>query len=317
MNKRPYNDDENQNQRPSKTNVMQWQTSHVSIFLAENGFEGLSSRFGKNGIDGPTLLKLNDADLKELGAAIGERKRILTCIESLNSENTDEPRDRPDISSHEQDFNRLVASGYFSLRNSPHSGATKRSGKDIKLIYDADIKDLDCISSTYLLCFGCSRLDKERSYLYIRENSIESNVAISHCCCVFGDGVFGKVNKSDFVYVQYFDRPPHATSCCQLHPRFKFPIFCTSGSPKYVVLETGIMLCCIKISCGESVVLQSFDRCCLCWPNYATKSANCCGLCGPIYGNPIVYSHLFLQPKKAWDFVQVASAASIGTMMRE
>ena len=42
--------------------------------------------FQENGIDAETLLKLTDADLKELGMArLGDRKRILAAIEELRA----------------------------------------------------------------------------------------------------------------------------------------------------------------------------------------------------------------------------------------
>jgi hypothetical protein len=81
----------------------------------------------------------------------------------------------------------------------------------IQIIYDAELRDLPMCETLDLLCYFCSFYDKSRSYLYIRENSIESNVAFK-CCC-------GLVGEQDSVSVMYFDRKPFKRTCCENDPK--------------------------------------------------------------------------------------------------
>lgn len=52
----------------------------VSRWLAEQGLGHHAEVFAKNGIAGDVLRELTDADLKELGLNLGDRKRLLKAI---------------------------------------------------------------------------------------------------------------------------------------------------------------------------------------------------------------------------------------------
>ena len=55
----------------------------VSRWLAEQGLEQHAEAFAQNGIAGDILHELTDADLKELGLNLGDRKRLLKAIAAL------------------------------------------------------------------------------------------------------------------------------------------------------------------------------------------------------------------------------------------
>jgi class 3 adenylate cyclase len=55
----------------------------VSRWLAEQGLGHYAEAFAKNGIAGDILRELTDADLKELGLNLGDRKRLLKAIATL------------------------------------------------------------------------------------------------------------------------------------------------------------------------------------------------------------------------------------------
>jgi hypothetical protein len=88
-------------------------------------------------------------------------------------------------------------------RSYPHpkkSGATKPlNPNSIKIFYNAEIKDISCMTKLWLCChpsYCGSTMDIDRSYLYIRENSLEGNIATKSLCC----------GKQDVTFVDYFDR---------------------------------------------------------------------------------------------------------------
>ena len=60
----------------------------VSRWLAEQGLGHHADVFAKNGIAGDILRELTDADLKELGLNLGDRKRLLRAIAALDTELT-------------------------------------------------------------------------------------------------------------------------------------------------------------------------------------------------------------------------------------
>ena len=61
----------------------------VSRWLAEQGLGHHAEVFAKNGIAGDILRDLSDADLKELGLNLGDRKRLLKAIAALAAGSTD------------------------------------------------------------------------------------------------------------------------------------------------------------------------------------------------------------------------------------
>ena len=61
----------------------------VSRWLAEQGLGHHAEAFAENGIAGDILRELTDADLKELGLNLGDRKRLLKAIAALDAASTD------------------------------------------------------------------------------------------------------------------------------------------------------------------------------------------------------------------------------------
>jgi class 3 adenylate cyclase len=57
----------------------------VSRWLAEQGLGHHAEAFAQNGIAGDILRELTDADLKELGLNLGDRKRLLKAIAALDA----------------------------------------------------------------------------------------------------------------------------------------------------------------------------------------------------------------------------------------
>jgi class 3 adenylate cyclase len=68
----------------------------VSRWLAEQGLGHHAKAFAENGIAGDILRDLTDADLKDLGLNLGDRKRLLKAIAALDQEPA---RDRTEASS--------------------------------------------------------------------------------------------------------------------------------------------------------------------------------------------------------------------------
>lgn len=197
-------------------------------------------------------------------------------------------------------------------RQTPHSGSTARENRDsIKIVYDAELKDLPLCQQISLLCACCSIYDKERSYLYLRENSMESNVVIAPCC--------GYCTDLDFIDVTYFDRPPFAKQCRTGPCPFCCCLF-TCDQPKVELVDNSCLCffqqvdpCC----CGKQVVLMPFETfpipCCCC-VNRVGWCDNCCGCCGPITGNPKIFSPFRPQPLDAVAFVAAVQRKMLGTV---
>lgn len=169
----------------------------------------------------------------------------------------------------------------FSRRSEVVGLAKKANPGAIDIIYDAELAE-----PKHGWC-GCNNgmMNKERSYLYIRENSVETNVAVDRGCCGCG-------KPRDNVKVMYFDRHPF------LEPA------------KLEILETGFMCCFHKFLCGEKLVVMPFERLpfpCCCQKN-RTKGF-CCGACGPIAGNPSVFEIFQPQPQNPEEFLTMLAAA--------
>ena len=163
----------------------------------------------------------------------------------------------------------------------------------ISIKYNAEIEDPSCCFKCVACCGclpvytgvcplapPCSYFDKERSYLYIREGSLEANTSLDNhcaptcCCCTFDDNV----------YVNYFDRAPYAIKGC-LCP----------AVPKLEIYDPACMLCCVKFDCEccfgpKQVVIMPYEKCCLCCPNRTCWCHNCFGCCGQPDGNPLYYN---------------------------
>lgn len=152
-----------------------------------------------------------------------------------------------------------------------------------------------CMEKTGYLCF-CMAWDKERSYLYIRENSLEANISRNYCCCIPG------YMSVDTTWVTYLDRHPFRSNKCVNC------LCCASGEPRAEIIEPGRMCCCIHCPCSlcnrRKVVMVPFQTYHCCRDNHVTWCHNCCGCCGKPSGNPLFTVDIVPQPKDADLFVQ-------------
>ena len=151
-------------------------------------------------------------------------------------------------------------------------------------------------------------MDVKRSYIYLRENSIERNVAVE-CLCPL------PLCKKDLVTVEYFDKIP-----------FKRPIkkcggMCPSEYPRVEFMQPGYTCCGTNLrGCGglcetyyaqcdpDRVVVMPSEMCpcpCCCQANRITMVDNCFDLCGPVSGNPKLFYPFSPQPKDPKAFVAV------------
>jgi uncharacterized protein YfeS len=60
----------------------------VARWLAEQGLSHYAEAFAQNGIAGDILCELTDADLKQLGLNLGDRKRLLKAIATVDARPT-------------------------------------------------------------------------------------------------------------------------------------------------------------------------------------------------------------------------------------
>lgn len=199
-----------------------------------------------------------------------------------------------------------MSSTSFNMGNgdrvTSHSGMTHRQNQDhIKIVYDAELKNPGLFERFKLALHCCSIYDTKRSYLYLRENSLESNDATSLCC--------GACPAIDYVNVSYFDQSPYKKEC-KPNPSPCCFLFNTD-QPKLEVFTQGCLCCCVPINCGQKAVVMPFEHfpfpfCFI--PNRVGWWSNLCGLCGPISGNPIITSPFSPQPKDASAFVEIAQS---------
>jgi len=193
-------------------------------------------------------------------------------------------------------------------RESPHPGSTALKSNDrIEILYDAEVKNVRFFEKLYFCCFGCKKFNKERSYMYVRENSLETNLAVSCICC--------EKWISEDTRVWYFDRKPFkptSVHCCHV------PCPCMGKThPKLEVSETGCWCCCQRIVCCSSVVVMPFEVCpfpCCCIGNRVTHGIcncwACCKLQGGLDGNPKWAMSFTPQPKDPWAFLKAFGDAA-------
>eukprot|EP00930_Biecheleria_cincta_P027656 TRINITY_DN19390_c0_g1_i1.p1 TRINITY_DN19390_c0_g1~~TRINITY_DN19390_c0_g1_i1.p1 ORF type:complete len:217 (+),score=17.95 TRINITY_DN19390_c0_g1_i1:68-718(+) len=167
------------------------------------------------------------------------------------------------------------------MRTSSIAGKIQTKAKDSIGFDDLELKGPSCLQA---LCYKltCTRWAKERSYLRVRENSIESNWALHPCSCL------PCTWACDSVYVAYFDRAPFVQSCLAK------TCCCLLGGPNIRIVEPGMMICCqkceCKCCCAQQAVVSPCDKFCLCaCPNEVCWLHNWCGFCGPIDGNPLCF----------------------------
>ena len=179
----------------------------------------------------------------------------------------------------------------------------------VTVIYDAETVDPSCLASCLMACC-CTALDKGRSYLYLRNGSIESNDANRDKCVCTPDACLRLCFPlADDTKVEYFDRSPYkAHGCCCNQ--------CCVKVPKLEITKGGCMCCfqhcagCASCGCRDAVVLMPYEVCappCCCCTNRVGCCQNCCGLYGPVTGNPLYYDPFnHPQPKDVQAFVDVA-----------
>ena len=154
---------------------------------------------------------------------------------------------------------------------------------------------MDCADKCALWAI-CHAYDLERSYLYLRENSIETNVAmvpmfpLSIC-----------VPQWDNTNVTYFDRKPYKP----------YKVCCIQQTPKLEVMKGGCMVLFqrVQICTKDKVVIMPNENMpppCCCSKNRVTPCDNCFGLLGGVTGNPKFVYPFMPQPKDAAGFVEVA-----------
>ena len=186
-------------------------------------------------------------------------------------------------------------------RQNRQDGATRlKNPMMMRIKYNAELAEPNmcfkcmgvcgCFPCLGIFAPPCSFYDMERSYLYLRENSIESNVNINN---YVGDCL--GCPTADFVTVSYFDRPPYAVSGC----------ICPTV-PKLEVVDTSCYFCCMRCEGDKFVSIMPCEYYCLCCHNRTNKCSSYCGLCGPVEGVPIFYSGFYPQPENTEAFVAMA-----------
>lgn len=202
-----------------------------------------------------------------------------------------------------------VAPSGVGMRVTPHPNPRK-DANNMAIVYDAELAKLDCCTE-YAMTMACIKYDRERSYLFLREHSLETNIAFRPCLGMCGDDFCGADCRAmDAVHVQYFDRPPFDKS---------YFCFCIPhGQPVLEVVDGGFMCCCTKLECcGKQVGLMPFETTpcfplALCGisfcdkPNRVVPWDNLFGLMGPVTGKPLVYLPFAPQPADAESFVAAA-----------
>jgi len=149
-------------------------------------------------------------------------------------------------------------------------------------------------------CLFASSTAIQRQYIYVMENSVESNYPSSficcpaNCCCPVQDSI----------HKVYYDRGPwdvqdcaHSCGClkgsayAKAGPR-KMVCCCQDCCQCYNEYSEGMCSCC----CGEVISIVPFETYYCCCPNKANFCMNCCGLCGVKSGEPCImygyYRHL-------------------------
>lgn len=184
-------------------------------------------------------------------------------------------------------------------RSRAQSGRTRLRCQDkLDIIYNAELESSccePCHGFPFCLFYWhfVPQLDQERSYIYIRENSIEYNKAIKYAC--------GPGGTTDNINVIYFDRTPFNKSCCLPVASASHVGVYAVSTPKIEVMKIGHMCCCIpcKPICSnpETVVItygknRPMPWCCC--TNEAEACDNCCGCFGPLSGNPVFYNAMHL-----------------------
>jgi len=138
----------------------------------------------------------------------------------------------------------------------------------------------------------CPCVDRSRYYLQVHENAVEKNVPIGLCSTLCW-------TKSDMVMKQYFDRGVYDQQGCARS------MGCIRGAPVAFANEVTYVCCCADCPscmnqcmschcascCGERVRVLPYEQYCCCCPARSCFLNNCCGLCGPKTGEPLLLMH--------------------------
>lgn len=185
----------------------------------------------------------------------------------------------------------------ISDRTSAQRGATRLSDPShIKIWYNAELADPPCYLK-YVQCLQGVVFDKERSYMYLREGSMETN-QVNKCCIKALESCY---RQPDCISIVYFDKPPYQ--------KYKTCFGCCSFDPSIEKVDNAYLICCQKVTCHQACVggdYMSFvplDKFCCCFPNKVNWCCNTCGLCGSPDGNPLIHLPFPMQPKDVEGFV--------------
>lgn len=162
----------------------------------------------------------------------------------------------------------------FVDRRSPQGGATSlRHPSAIQIIYNAEIRSFP-YARQVCLCLMCRCYDRSRSFLYLRENSIETNEGATHICGCLAECILDVVACPLQLAWDCF----HLFACCftgcsaKTFLRSWYPFFkladdnvslvhfgrnffhaTTEGcccvqinTPKLEVMDKGCMICCVR-----------------------------------------------------------------------
>lgn len=155
-------------------------------------------------------------------------------------------------------------------RKTLHGGMTAHANpKYNEIVYDAEVKPPGCLTNV-IFTLACISFNKERSYLYLRENSLETNFSIEPCCGALPT----LVPAVDIGEVKYFDRSPYTPLPCSC--------LC-SGDPTIELYTPGCQICCTAVEhpcMDKAVVIVPYQKCCFCCDNHTEKT-----FCGPYAGN--------------------------------
>jgi hypothetical protein len=132
---------------------------------------------------------------------------------------------------------------------------------------------------------------KGRQYFWVLENAFETNYPASFLCippnCI--------CKGTDNIVKNYFDRGLYVVAKDQL-PCASGPPSVHAGAVKQVCFCADCCECYNEYAschfaacCGERISFVPAEKIMFCWPTRACWCHNCCSLCGPKNGEPIIF----------------------------
>ena len=79
----------------------------------------------------------------------------------------------------------MAEAPFYSDRKGQSGAPAPKEPGSIRMVMNAEVRDVPLYVKVMLCCCpgcGCSLFDLDRSYIFVRENSVESNCAIKPCC---------------------------------------------------------------------------------------------------------------------------------------